>query len=327
MQINEMNYGIVGKLRRHVPLIYNRINLKRFINISKCLFDYFFKNSKVSGKPFLLKIEASATCNLRCVGCRDKGLPEIGLGILEYDNFEKVMNPIKDYLIEASLYIWGEPLVNKKNLSKFLSYLDKNNITSVISTNAHFLTEDMAEQLVQNKLTKIIIAIDGTKQESYEKLRVGGKLDLVMNNLRMLVEKKKKYNSKYPIIEWQFVKTGFNKSEIPEALKIARELNIDEFSIIPDWSKRDDDQKVHESRSKAHKKRQKSCPWLWFATAVQWDGSLYPCCHVANNFENKFGNFDVIEAWNSDMYMNSRFKFIDKNKVTDKSSVCFRCPL
>lgn len=45
-------------------------------------------------------------------------------------------------------------------------------VYTATSTNAHFLTKELAEKTVKSGLHRLIISIDGTTQEVYEQYRV-----------------------------------------------------------------------------------------------------------------------------------------------------------
>lgn len=328
MKLFDMNYRLRDKVDRHMSIIFRHLTLKRFINISLSLLEYSFRMKHLNSKPFLLKIEPSSFCNLKCLGCRTEVEKfKFKHGMITYHNFESIIEGLKDYLVEVSLYIWGEPLMHKKEICKMVELLSKHNIGSVISTNGHFLSKDIADGLVDAGLDKLIIAIDGTTQDSYSKIRTGGHLELVMNNLAILAQSRIKKRSTTPLIEWQFIRTDFNKDEIPVALETARQFEVDYFTLMPDWGRRESDQNTKQARSKAHKSRMKVCRWLWFAAAIQWNGDIYPCCHVARDERNSFGRREMLQCWNSEAYKTSRGKFAYFNRYKKGDTVCFRCPM
>ena len=59
-----------------------------------------------------------------------------------------------------------------------------------------------------------------------KKYRVGGCLDRVFENVKKLNELKRKYNSPYPRLSWQFIIFGHNEEEIPLVKKMAPELGF-----------------------------------------------------------------------------------------------------
>ena len=50
-------------------------------------------------------------------------------------------------------------------------------IYTATSTNAHYLTDEIARKTVESGLDRLIISIDGTTQEVYKQYRVGGNIE------------------------------------------------------------------------------------------------------------------------------------------------------
>ena len=146
---------------------------------------------------------------------------------MHFETYAKIIDEIKDYCIWLTLYSWGEPFLNKQ-IDRFVAYANKANVATIISSNLNKpLTPQMAESLVKSGLDTLIVSLDGTTQEVYEVYRVGGHLDRVLDNIRLLVEKKKELGYKTPFIEWQFIVMRQNEHQIPEAREMAGDLGVD----------------------------------------------------------------------------------------------------
>ncbi|MCS7073950.1 MAG: radical SAM protein, partial [Bacteroidia bacterium] len=153
---------------------------KKLWNASKILGSYLL--SRLTGKlfhwgmPISIGIEPTTGCNLRCPQC-PSGLRIFSrpTGMLEPQLFQALLDEIGDELVYLILYFQGEPYLNV-NFLAMVSYAVNKNIFTSTSTNAHFLSPEMAQKTVESGLHKIIISIDGTTQETYQKYRVGGNL-------------------------------------------------------------------------------------------------------------------------------------------------------
>jgi len=82
--------------------------------------------------------------------------------------------------------------------------------------NSNFNAPVDGERLVRSGLDHLVISGDGITQEVYEKYRVDGKINLVLDNLRKIVNAKKKYGSKLPYIEWQCLVTKWNEAQLDD---------------------------------------------------------------------------------------------------------------
>lgn len=331
----KMRYKKIDSIYRHFLIILPRMTPSKLFNLSKCYLSYILKKERVDGYPSFLKVEPASICNLRCYGCRsgkENDLVHLDSGVMNFELFEMILLDLKPYLFEIGFYLWGEPLMNR-DLAKMVSLAHRNKIGSIVSTNLHFLNEEIAKELIQAGLDRMIVAIDGMTQSSYGSLRVGGKLEKVLENLSILINAKKELVSRKPVIEWQFVVTENNKAEIEQAKLHAKKLGVDYFILIPDWGKRGDDSSLMEARKKSKIERIKGCKWLWFALAIQWNGDIFPCCHAAKKKEWAFESISrspFSQIWNGELYKASRMIFSRRrNEIEDDdhTPICYKCPM
>ena len=113
--------------------------------------------------------------------------------------FQKVIDEIHEDLAYLILYFQGEPYLNPIFLDA-VRYASNENIYAATSTNAHYLTAENASETVKSGLNRIIVSMDGIDQQSYEKYRLGGKLDKVINGIENLVKARKASKSHTPYI-------------------------------------------------------------------------------------------------------------------------------
>ncbi len=323
-------------------LIYLKtFNLAKLTNLSKICISYFasviLKHPIRWGFPFSLSVEPTTYCNLNCSECpvgnnslkRPKG--EMSLVL-----FKKIIDQSAKYLLNLFIYFQGEPFLNK-NIFRFISYAKNKNITTVCSTNGHFLTESNIRQLIESQLDILIISLDGTDQISYEKYRKGGNLKLVIEGIRRLSLMKKNLKSKKPFIEIQFIVFKHNEHQINEIKKLARILDVDNISIktaqiynfqnnselIP--SNKKYSRYIKKNNKWTLKKKLKNrCFRLWNSCVVTWDGFVLPCC-FDKNADYAFGNIKNQKIKN--IINNDNFKKFASEVLTDRSKIdiCNNC--
>ena len=61
------------------------------------------------------------------------------------------------------------------------------------------LNEKMSNQLIDSGLTRIQISIDAVSEDTYQKVRPGGKLKTVISNLNNFIKLKKQKNKLVPL--------------------------------------------------------------------------------------------------------------------------------
>lgn len=183
--------------------LLSKLTLRRMLNGGKVLASFyasrFFGKPIQWGYPVSISFEPTTSCNLRCPEC-PSGLRAFTrpTGMLENDFFKRTIDEIHKELLYLIFYFQGEPYLNPAFLD-MVKYAHRKKIYTATSTNAHYLTDEMARKTIESGLDRLIISIDGTTQDVYEQYRVGGKLNKVLEGARNIVKWKKELNSKTPL--------------------------------------------------------------------------------------------------------------------------------
>lgn len=260
------------------------------------MFFYKMGAATISSLPSYLKVETTDYCNLKCPHCHDGSVVRKNK-FLDFSLYKGLIDQLKEYLFEVSLYDQGEPLLDPSILD-YIKYANRFNIGTVISTNFSMqLSQDKLIGLVSSGLDYLIVAIDGVTQETYAKYRVGGNLDVVLSNLKRIIEIKDKLNSKTPFIEWQMIDFNFNKSEQNEAQILSKEIGVNDFILKPST----------QLQKKSYIRRHR-CPLLWFSLTVECDG-LVSACFSEDDSSLYIGDINkdsIIDIWHSEKYKRIR---------------------
>lgn len=309
--------------KRHLFSFLRHNTLKKMANLALAEWEMRRGNTNLRGKPFMIKIDPISFCNLSCPGCPSAcNSGTSNNGRMDFELYKKIIDELKDYLYKVSLYAWGEPLLNKE-IYKMIGYAAQNNIGVVVSSNMNVFSGWHAEQMIESGLEHLIVAIDGATQESYSRYRIGGRLDKVIDNLRILNETKRIHKSKFPLVEMQFLLTEENRSEIPAIKELSLKLEVDRL-IFKSFYEED---KSRFSLPFA-KKRKNRCHWLWQSMVLLWDGSVTPCCF--KNTKPKVGSVvsdSVTQVWNSQVYVKSRELFCQEKISDEANEECTYCKL
>lgn len=318
-----------GRLTQRFEIAMRHKTWKKFFNFVRIELQLRFGRTKVSGYPYEWEIDTTNICQLKCPLCHTGlGTVDRKKGVMHFDLFKKTIDEIKDYTIWLSLYSWGEPFLNKE-IDKYVAYANKANIATVISSNLNKpLTPEMSESLIRSGLDSLIISLDGTTQDVYEVYRVGGHLDRVLDNIRLLVQKRKELGYKTPYLEWQFIVMRQNEHQVSDARRMAKELGVDDIVFKKvDFPHGEDDLELAEKWlpvssngfrreqpfDKPYRENGVRCWRLWRSGVVNWDGGYAPCCYLTDASDD-FGNVktsSVKEIWNNDNYRLARGLFKD----------------
>ena len=312
--------------RRHWITFLQYNTAKKMLNLSKVLLQFALKRPVVRGYPFILKVEPTSRCNLRCPGCIAHGTDfPIEEGDMSLALFRKICDELGDYLYKISLYITGEPLLSGQ-IYDMIAYATKKRIGTVISTNFHVFNEDKAERMIDSGLSHIVVCLDGVTQEVYGQYRVGGNVERVLRNLDILARKKRAKGTKFPFLEIQAIRTGLNESELPRIEEVAREMKADRFTIREDL------------RGYQPASKNRTCFWLWSTALITERGVVIPCCASAwwDTDKKDFGDLQkntFSEIWNGPRYVQARRVFGRVGRNQDKahnktsSSLCSTCTI
>lgn len=320
----------------------SKLDARRLSNIFRTVGSYYYsritREAQHWGMPLSFSIEPTTSCNLRCPEC-PSGLREFTrpTGMLQPGLFKQVVNelaPTTPYLI---LYFQGEPYLNK-NFFDFVRYASDKRMYVATSTNAHYLSSENAKKTIESGLSRLIISIDGTTQETYQSYRVGGRLSKVLEGAKNVVEWKRKLKSKTPHIIFQFLVVKPNEHQVDDILRIAKEIGVDEVKfksaqvyeyengndLIPTNEKYSRYRKTAEGKYETKNKLLNHCWKLWQSCVFTWDGKVVPCCFDkdASHTMGDIAQTGFKELWQSESYKAFRSAVLRSRKEID---ICQNC--
>jgi len=324
-------------------VFFKGLTIRKIYNIFLVYFSYFFsilfKFPKRWGYPLSISVEPTATCQLHCPQC-PSGTGELRRfkGNIDFLLYKKIIDELAPYLFNLILYFQGEPFLNNDifNLIEYASV--KKKIFTVTSTNGHFIDEKTAKKVVLSGLDKIIISLDGARQETYEKYRKGGQFETVVSGIKNLVSQRKKLNSKTPIIVVQFLVFKFNEHEITDIKKLCKELKVDKLelksaqiydfennsNIITSISKYSRYKKNAEGKFIIKSKLKNRCKRLWVSSVITNEGEVLPCCFDkdADFSGGNINKYKFSEINNNAASVSFRKRLLQNRKQTD---ICRNC--
>lgn len=320
-----------------------KLTVRRVWNASKVLASFYVsritKKPVQWGLPMSISFEPTTSCNLRCPEC-PSGLREFTrpTGMLKQDFFKQTIDDIYKDILYLIFYFQGEPYLNK-NFLDMVKYASSKGIYTATSTNAHYLTDEVARKTVESGLDRLIISIDGTTQEVYQQYRRGGRVDKVIAGARNIVKWKKELKSKTPFVFFQFLVVKPNEHQIEEIKILADEVGVDEVrfktaqvydyendpnQLIPVNEKFSRYKKNKTGKHEAKNKLANHCWKLWQANVITWDGMVVPCCFDkdASHRLGDLKNQSFKEIWHNDNYKQFRKELMTSRKNID---ICANC--
>lgn len=301
------------------------------------LFSRIFKKAIVWNQPYGISIESAATCNFSCTECPlAEGKSKRTNSFMSCDTFQQTLSTLMPGTFYLNLYFQGEPLLDPK-ICERITVAKKKKLFISISTNGSLLDKEMASNLIDAGLDKIIISIDGTSAKTYEQYRIGGDFELLIKNMDTLNQLKKEKKEKTPLVEAQMIVFKHNEHEIEDFKKLMKEKGADiiryksaqfysvdaaneNMSTIPKYQryKKDENGKVILKTNIGL-----ICKRLWHTILISSDGKVPICCYD-KEIEHPMGDIkkrSLRSIWKSKRYTQFRRNYL--KEIREK--VCTNC--
>ncbi len=294
------------------------------------------KSHRVSGKPVVLTIEPTNTCNLRCPVCETgAGLLRRPRGMMSDDDFSRVLDNVGKQVNQILIYFMGEPCLNE-NVYAMLGEARRRGIYASVCTNGQ--VPNSGSRLLSAGANEVSFQIGGTNQETHEKYRVRGDLITTIGSIRQAVAAK----------DWKYrdvrLKAGLivmkhNEHEVAAFPEWCRKLGVEPEIINPCVRDRTqaaeylpDDQKywlydptaLANGELRMRKPNHNRCLWIYYSAVICWNGDVVPCCRDANG-EHVMGNIlrdDFDNIWNGEKYREFRRRVATDQKHEPLCRLC-----
>ena len=190
---------------------------------------------------FLSQIEISGKCNLRCPQCPAvmNGFHNKILSKNDLDLIEPLFQQARNICFDG----FGEVLLTKEEDLEYAFSKIPYSKDLKFHTNGMLLNRRI-DLILNNSLPlrQIIVSIDSLSDDLYPVLRKGGKLSVVLDNVKLLKEARQKRGQKFPIIIPNMIILNSNYKEIKDFIDLASTLdNKLELIHLYDLGKMDDD--------------------------------------------------------------------------------------
>jgi pyrroloquinoline quinone biosynthesis protein E len=310
---------------------------RRAANMAQLKLGLRRKTDRVSSLPSVIDIEPTTTCNLKCKMCQVP-LGVLGNFHLGLDEFKHVIDQFPR-LMRIKLQGMGEPILNK-HFFDMVRQAKRRGIVVGTSTNGMLVDQRKARAIVDSGLDEIYFSLDGAVKQTFEEIRAGAVFETVVDNIRRLVAMKG--GAAAPIVGVWFVGMKGNIRELPELVRLSKELGVDRLAAQVDmcaWGKDDLDRSLDDFRLEPDdleyvRQAQslaaglglefiyneqkipagKSCDWPWYSTYITAESKVVPCCFIADAQVACFGNLkeqSFEEIWNSPAYRAFRRAHLD----------------
>lgn len=310
--------------------------LRRTLNAGFGKLAQIYKSAHTPFMPFSAIVEPTNVCQLQCPLCmsgmRVKGRPK---GYMTLETARKAAGQLGPYLFDVELDNWGESLLHPE-IFQIIKLFKAQKVHVEISSNLSVKEFD-AEATVASGLDLLIVSTDAATEKSYLKYRRGGDFQLVLSNIKTLVETRRKMKKNNPYILMKFLTFPHNIHEQDQFRALAARLGADDVLFWPPnypshliknyFEKLNPEQIELLARSKP--KPMRSCHWPWSSVAINWDGSVSACC-LGNSYHPQYdlGNINdrpFKEIWFGEAYAQARRVFAGERPAEPGARPCWMC--
>jgi MoaA/NifB/PqqE/SkfB family radical SAM enzyme len=217
----------------------------RFCNEHQC--SYIRSNGVLDDKPNRiehLRLAIDESCNLRCPSCRKKMIfhkdgSAYRLGIRLADRINDWLHTYQ-HPVQVHIGSDGDPFASQVYRHFMAQTPERENIKYSILTNGLMFKEfhTRVPNVIRN-LNELGVSIDGATKHTYEKLRLGGRWEKILEALECMAEQKQRHGFRF-ILHYVVQKDNFH--EMQEIIDLGEQYNADRVWLnrIEDWGTMDD---------------------------------------------------------------------------------------
>jgi len=271
--------------------------------------------------PPYLQIEPSSICNYRCVFCyeTDKTFTRKSRGFMGHMPlalFRQTIDQAEGNVEFISLASRGEPLLCPE-IEPMLAYTRGKFLNLKMNTNASLLDESKCHAILQSGIKTLVFSADAAEEPLYSKLRVGGKLKVVLANIeRFHTLRATQYRDSTLITRVSGVKIN-DSQNIDSMQKLWGDL-VDQVAFVGynPWENTYE-QAVNDIVT--------PCSDLWRRMFVWWDGKVNPCDtdYKSTLCVGNMSEMTLSGLWQSAHYERLRADHLEKRR--GGQSPCNRC--
>jgi pyruvate-formate lyase-activating enzyme len=246
--LNRAKPDLRDLLRTRFPAPLAEALTLKTLNLLLARHHFESRSATVISRPFGLVVDPSNMCQLACPGCVHSTNSEAlqlfdwPKGTLSEPRFSSLLKRYGPYAIAVHFYNYGEPLLNLHTpqlIHAAKTFLLRTTISTTLS-----LRRFDPEAYVGSGLDFMALSIDGATQPVYQRFRRNGDLELALENLRKLVDAKRRLRKQYPVLAWNFLAFEHNVHEIPRAAAMARDLGVNLFRVVEPFDVSWDDPEI-----------------------------------------------------------------------------------
>jgi len=290
----------------HWRAMLKKLTLRHLVHVCHTVAEWKMRRTTCKSRPFAFRIESATNCNLKCPLCPTT-YRKIGRGQareMSLKLFSIIHEKIEDFAWRITFYMEGEPMMNPQLFNMVELSTRRGKTFTSFSTNFTLMRKRLLGPLFNSRLDWISISLDGFEQETYEKYRVNGKVQDVLQGIAMTMKYRRQLHLRHPYMEVNMITfSHIPPQEIDRLRSFCADCGVDKFRLRPDQTG------LLGPYNRAIERQPASrCHWPWISMSIDVDGSVY-ACPIALEQRISYGNLgtnSLDEIWNNHLYVATR---------------------
>ncbi len=264
--------------------------------------------------PQSVLIDNISYCNLRCSMCPHSEMKR-PKGKMDWELYRKIIDEIAN--TQPSTRVWitffGEGLM-LEDLPDRIRYAKEKGLTDIVlNTNGTLLNHENSVKLIQAGLDGLYVGVDAFKEETYQKIRIGGNLNKTVQGVLAYKAALEVYGNNKQAIFVQFVEMDSNVEEVEEFVEFWNSTGITvKIRPMVSWAGKVKANNLIECEERL------PCNWAMNSFSIADDGRVCLCA-VDLNCEEPCGDIKqntIKELWDTTFaqirgnHLNGRFDLL-----------------
>lgn len=182
--------------------------------------------------PVNVNLESTLGCNLECIMCGShlSGVTKLRRS-MDVELLERVEAEVMHGVKELSLTVAGEPFLTPR-LPQFVALAERSGAELSLNTNGTIVKDTELVRRILAQASVLRFSVDGATADTYESIRGSSDFELVMRNIRTVVEIRKQLpRNKRPRLVMCMVVMRRNLHELIEMVELAHGLELDRLDV------------------------------------------------------------------------------------------------
>jgi len=262
--------------------------------------------------PPCIQVEPTSVCNYRCVFCYQTDTvftrkSEGHMGMMAPELFREIVDQAQGHVEAMTLASRGEPLAHSR-FEEMIAYTAGKFLALKVNTNASYLDERLAHAMLSAGVGTVVFSADAAAEPAYSQLRVGGRLEPVLDNVRRFREiRERDYPGSRTITRVSGVKVPGTPDL--DAMDAFWGDLVDQVAFVAynPW------ENAYEQPAN---RITSPCSDLWRRMFIWWDGRANPCDvdYKSMLAVGSITDSDLRSLWRGEAYQRLRQRHLDTKR-------------